>query len=245
MKRNQLFTLLASLALLLTQLDVIAMKGEKESKRRASKKEASTIEKIPLTITALDRAQFQLKKKKVGPFDFKGIMPIDSGSVLAIKKNDFSNIAVGIVHHEKQDDNQLFALKFDKDWQNPEMLFQYPLKGFKTGSGVVGIYDNSIIVIGIGADNMSIPISHLNFAGEEVETPFGLEIDTMPLKGEVAGVDKITGITFKKEKKSKEQSEKEWWVKPRITVHVTYTLTDGKTDAHDFTFTEQNPEGWA
>lgn len=234
MNKNLLITLVV--CGMLAHFDTIAMLGEKESKRRASKKEASTFEREPLTVTAPDRAQFSFKGKKVGPFDFKGIKPSDSGAILAKKKTDFSNIAVGVVHREKQDDNQLFALKFDKDWKDPEILFQSVLKGFdvKSGSELVKLTDKAIIVAGANPDRNAIIVTGVDFAGKEFEGA----AEELGRPDEQIEVDKIINITA--EQFTMEEASERHMGYPFIRVHIIYALANGDQRSTDLNLLQRD-----
>lgn len=166
---------------------------EKERKKLGSKK----FEATSLTVLGSDRAQFYLKDKKIGPFDFKGLRSSDSGRILAQKKD--ANVVFGVLHKERQGNEEIFALKFDKDWKNPEIFFEYPLVGggaIKQGSEVIKLTDDAIVVAAVTEDGQGLSFFKVNFAGKDVKSPSGMELGRPEYEG--MRIDKITALSNKK-----------------------------------------------
>ena len=81
------------------------------------------MEKIPLTILAPDRAQFEYDDQTI-KIDFPGVKPADTAKIFAIKKMGDENVAVGTLVHKRENLGSyynevinFFALIFDKDWK--------------------------------------------------------------------------------------------------------------------------------
>lgn len=162
---------------------------EKESKKKASK---NLKEPVSLVIARPDRAFFQLKKKKVGPFVFKGVRGIDSGKIYATKETADGSVAVGVLHKEKENKDLLFAIRSDEKGEKSELLFSYQLEDIEPRTGLVAIHNDTIDVAAVTKGGQGITSFKVNFAGKDVGKSSGEELGRPEYEG--MKVEKILSL---------------------------------------------------